>query len=170
MTNPKAQLIEYYRKIAPTILAHVKGRPLSLVRYRTGSASFFFKEPPGLGAGLARTRDAGRGEKDCHRDRGSVAHWLANLACIQLHQMHCRAPRDKPDYIVYDFDPPESFKFPQVAELAVSSSTLSLVTILCENDGTQRTARVGAIEPKWGFQEAFEAARPSAVCDSHLPR
>jgi len=29
----KAQLIEYYLKIAPTILAHVKGRPLSLVRY-----------------------------------------------------------------------------------------------------------------------------------------
>ena len=27
----KAQLIEYYFKIAPTILAHVKGRPLSLV-------------------------------------------------------------------------------------------------------------------------------------------
>jgi DNA primase len=28
----KAHLIEYYLKIAPTILAHVKGRPLSLVR------------------------------------------------------------------------------------------------------------------------------------------
>ena len=32
----KAQLIEYYLKIAPTILAHVKGRPLSLVRYPDG--------------------------------------------------------------------------------------------------------------------------------------
>ena len=34
----KAQLIEYYLKIAPTILSHVKGRPLSLVRIRTASA------------------------------------------------------------------------------------------------------------------------------------
>ena len=32
----KAQLIEYYLKLAPTFLAHVKGRPLSLVRYPDG--------------------------------------------------------------------------------------------------------------------------------------
>src|SRR5438270_271619 len=39
----KAELIEYYLKIAPTILAHVKGRPLSLVRYPdgVGGQSFF---------------------------------------------------------------------------------------------------------------------------------
>src|SRR3954470_20723858 len=29
----KAELIQYYVNIAPTILAHIKGRPLSLVRY-----------------------------------------------------------------------------------------------------------------------------------------
>ena len=46
--------------------------------------------------------------------------WLANLACIELHQMHSRAPHfDKPDYIVYDLDPPERYRFPQVAELAL---------------------------------------------------
>ena len=39
----KAQLIEYYLKMAPTILAHLKGRPLSLVRYPDGieGESFF---------------------------------------------------------------------------------------------------------------------------------
>src|SRR5437667_11317927 len=44
----KAQLIEYYLKIAPTILAHVKGRPLSLVRYPDGikGESFFQKNRP----------------------------------------------------------------------------------------------------------------------------
>src|ERR1043165_7631658 len=44
----KAQLIEYYLKIAPTILAHVKGRPLSLVRYPDGisAESFFQKNRP----------------------------------------------------------------------------------------------------------------------------
>src|SRR5258708_8130623 len=45
----KAQLIEYYLKIAPTILAHLKGRPLSLVRYPDGitGESFFQKNRPG---------------------------------------------------------------------------------------------------------------------------
>ena len=44
----KAQLIEYYFKIAPTILAHVKGRPLSLVRYPDGigGESFYQKNRP----------------------------------------------------------------------------------------------------------------------------
>ena len=39
----KAELIEYYLKIAPTILAHIKGRPLSFVRYPDGieGESFF---------------------------------------------------------------------------------------------------------------------------------
>ena len=32
----KAELIEYYLKVAPTVLAHVKGRPLSVVRYPDG--------------------------------------------------------------------------------------------------------------------------------------
>src|SRR5215472_10280360 len=44
----KAQLIEYYLKIAPSLLAHVKGRPLSLVRYPDGigGESFFQKNKP----------------------------------------------------------------------------------------------------------------------------
>ena len=45
----KAQLVEYYLKMAPTILAHVKGRPLSLVRYPDGIGGehFFQKNKPG---------------------------------------------------------------------------------------------------------------------------
>ena len=44
----KAQLIEYYFKLAPTILAHLKGRPLSMVRYPDGigGESFFQKDTP----------------------------------------------------------------------------------------------------------------------------
>src|SRR5207244_12120569 len=44
----KAQLIEYYLKIAPTILAHLRGRPLSFVRYPdgVGGESFFQKDRP----------------------------------------------------------------------------------------------------------------------------
>jgi len=44
----KAQVIEYYFKIAPTILNHIKGRPLSLVRYPDGiyGEKFFQKNRP----------------------------------------------------------------------------------------------------------------------------
>src|SRR5262245_55580202 len=118
----KAELIEYYLKIAPTILAHLKGRPLSLVRYPDGieGESFFQKHLPESAPSCLEHVALGEEKKDyviAIEDASLV--WLANLACIELHQMHSRAPHfDKPDYIVYDFDPPENFTFNQVAELA----------------------------------------------------
>src|SRR4029434_7057784 len=119
----KAQLIEYYFKIAPTILAHVKGRPLSLVRYPDGigGESFFQKNRPDWAPEWLEHVTLGEEKKDyvIATEDASLG-WLANLACIESHHMHSRAPHfDKPDYIVYDFDPPENFKFPNVAELAL---------------------------------------------------
>lgn len=33
--------------------------------------------------------------------------WIGNHACIELHQIHARRPHfDKPDYMVFDLDPP----------------------------------------------------------------
>src|SRR5258705_4118820 len=119
----KAQLIEYYLKIAPTILAHVKGRPLSLVRYPDGitGESFFQKNRPGWAPNWIDHVTLGEEKKDyvIATEDASLA-WLANLACIELHQMHSPAPHfDKPDYIVFDLDTPEHFRFPQVAKLSL---------------------------------------------------
>src|SRR6188508_2585513 len=119
----KAELLQYYLKIAPTILAHIKGRPLSLVRYPDGitGESFFQKNKPGWAPEWLEHVVLGETQNDyvLATEEASLV-WLANLAVIELHQMHCRAPHfDKPDYIAYDFDPPETFKFPQVAALAL---------------------------------------------------
>src|SRR5437773_3514211 len=119
----KAHLIEYYLKIAATILAQVKGRPLSLVRYPDGidGESFFQKNRPDWAPAWIEHVTLGEEKKNyiIANETASLA-WLANLACIELHQMHSRAPHfDKPDYMVFDFDPPEDFTFPQVAALAL---------------------------------------------------
>jgi DNA ligase D-like protein (predicted ligase)/DNA ligase D-like protein (predicted polymerase)/DNA ligase D-like protein (predicted 3'-phosphoesterase) len=173
----KAQLIEYYLKIAPTILAHVKGRPLSLVRYPDGigGESFFQKNRPDWAPDWLEHVTLGEEKKDyvIATEDASLA-WLANLACIELHQMHSRAPHfDKPDYIAYDFDPPESFKFPQVAELAAEFK--EHLESFGYHPFVKTTGRKGLhvlapIEPKWGFQEAFEAAKAVAqpFVDSHV--
>ena len=62
----KAQLIEYYFKIAPTILAHVKGRPLSLVRFPDGIAgeSFYQKNRPGWAPDWVEHVTLGEEKKD----------------------------------------------------------------------------------------------------------
>src|SRR5688572_21792048 len=165
----KAQLIEYYFKIAPTILAHVKGRPLSLVRFPDGISgeSFYQKNRPGWAPDWLEHVTLGEEKKDyvLATEEASLV-WLANLACIELHQMHSRAPHfDKSDYIAYDFDPPEGFKFPDVAALALEFK--DHLEGFGYHPFVKTTGRKGLhvltpIEPKWGFHEAFEAAKAVA--------
>ncbi|HYL99925.1 MAG TPA: DNA polymerase domain-containing protein, partial [Blastocatellia bacterium] len=103
----KAELIEYYLKIAPTILKHVKGRPLSLVRYPDGiyGESFFQKNmPEWVPKWIERVA---LGEEDdkveyAVANEDATLVWLANMACIELHQVHSRVPKlEFPDYIVW---------------------------------------------------------------------
>jgi DNA ligase D-like protein (predicted ligase)/DNA ligase D-like protein (predicted polymerase)/DNA ligase D-like protein (predicted 3'-phosphoesterase) len=172
----KAELIQYYVSIAPTILAHVKGRPLSLVRYPDGinGESFFQKNRPTWAPAWLEHVSLGEEKKDyvIATEDASLA-WLANLACIELHQMHSRAPHfDKPDYIVYDLDPPEVFKFPDVANIALEFK--EHLESFGYHPFVKTTGRKGLhiltpIESKWGFDQAFEAAKAVAqpFVDSH---
>jgi DNA ligase D-like protein (predicted ligase)/DNA ligase D-like protein (predicted polymerase)/DNA ligase D-like protein (predicted 3'-phosphoesterase) len=165
----KAQLVEYYLQMAPTILAHLKGRPLSLVRYPDGigGESFFQKNRPEWAPDWLAHVTLGEEKKDyvVATEAASLV-WLANLACIELHQMHARSPHhEKPDYVVYDFDPPEGLKFAQVAEMALAFREH------LQRHGyhpfVKTTGRKGLhvltpIEPRWDFQQGFEAAKAMA--------
>ena len=163
----KAELIEYYLKLAPTILAHVKGRPLSLVRYPEGitGESFFQKNKPDWAPQWLESVKLGSDEKKDYilaTEEASLV-WLANLACIEMHQMHSRAPNfDKPDYMVIDLDPPEGFPFPKVAEIAFDLK--EHIEGFGYHPFVKTTGRKGLhvvmpIEPKWGFDDVFEAAK-----------
>lgn len=162
----KAEVIEYYLKIAPTILNHIKGRPLSLVRYPDGiyGEKFFQKNRPDWAPEWIEYITLGKEKKDyiIATEEASLV-WLANLACLELHQMHSKKPNfDKPDYMVFDLDPPEGFKFENIVEIA-----LELKPHL-ENYGYHPFAKttggkgihvVVPIEPKWDFHKVFETAQ-----------
>jgi DNA ligase D-like protein (predicted ligase)/DNA ligase D-like protein (predicted polymerase)/DNA ligase D-like protein (predicted 3'-phosphoesterase) len=162
----KAQLIEYYFKIAPTILAHLKGRPLSLVRFPDGIAgeSFFQKNRPDWAPDWLEHVTLGEEKKDyvIATEQASLV-WLANLACIELHQMHSRSPHfDKPDYITYDFDPPDGFNFRTVVEVALEFK--EHLESFGYHPFVKTTGRKGLhvltpIGPNWTFEQAFEAAK-----------
>jgi DNA ligase D-like protein (predicted ligase)/DNA ligase D-like protein (predicted polymerase)/DNA ligase D-like protein (predicted 3'-phosphoesterase) len=172
----KAHILEYYLKLAPTILAHLKGRPLSLLRFPEGihGESFFQKNRPDWAPAWLEHVMLGEEKKDyviATEDASLV--WLANLACLELHQMHSRAPHfSEPDYIVYDFDPPEGFKFTDVTALA--SEFREHLEGFGYHAFVKTTGRKGLhivtpIEPKWAFQTAFDAAKAVAqpFVDSH---
>ena len=165
----KAELVEYYLTIAPTILAHVKGRPLSLVRFPDGigGQSFFQKNRPDWAPEWLEHVTLGEEKKDyVIASEEAALVWLANLACIELHQMHSRAPHfESPNYIVYDFDPPESCPFSRVVELALAFK--EHLEGFGYHPFVKTTGRKGLhvltpIEPKGSFSAAFDAAKAVA--------
>ncbi len=172
----KAHILEYYLKVSSAFLAQANGRPLSVVRFPEGihGQSFFQKNRPDWAPDWLEHIALGEEKKDyvIATEPASIV-WLANLACLELHQMHSRAPHfDKPDYIVYDLDPPQTFKFTAVAALALEFKQ-HLETFgyhpFVKTTGRKGLHILTPIEPKWDFQTAFEAAKTVAqpFVDAH---
>ncbi|MCH8128252.1 non-homologous end-joining DNA ligase [candidate division KSB1 bacterium] len=161
----KAEIIQYYLKAGPTILSHVKGRALSLIRYPNGidGEQFFQKNRPDWSPDWIEYVTLGKEKKNyiLATEEASLV-WLANLACLEMHQMHSRSPHfDNPDYIVFDLDPPDGYPFTGVVEIGLNLKEH------IENFGyhpfVKTTGRKGLhivipIETKWTFNQAFEAA------------
>ncbi|MHB8881084.1 MAG: non-homologous end-joining DNA ligase [Thermodesulfovibrionales bacterium] len=169
----KAELIEYYLKVAPTVLSHVKGRPLSLVRYPEGieGERFFQKNRPDWAPQWIEHVRLGGAEKGEEVDyviatAGSSLVWLANLACIELHQMHCRSPHfDRPDYFVFDLDPPDGFNFRDLVDIALGLKEHIEgfgYRPFVKTTGSRGLHILVPIEPKWTFDKVFEAAEDVA--------
>ncbi|HKF57529.1 MAG TPA: non-homologous end-joining DNA ligase, partial [Blastocatellia bacterium] len=162
----KAELIEYYLKVAPTILRHIKGRPLSLVRFPDGvtGESFFQKNLPDWTPSWIQK--VALGETDIIEyavaTEDATLVWLANLACIELHQIHARQPDLKhPDYVVWDIDPPPGFPFVDVVEIAFSLREhiegYGYHTFV-KTTGGKGVHIVSPLEPLWEFDAARDAA------------
>jgi len=167
----KAELIHYYLAIAPTILAHIQGRPLSLVRFPDGihGETFFQKNLPEWTPDWIQSVAIGDAKKTINyviaTEEASLV-WLANLACIELHQMHCRAKhRDHPDYFVFDVDPPDGTPWSLIADTgAALRETIEAhgYHAFVKTTGRKGLHVVAPIEPKWDFETVFRATEAMA--------
>ena len=165
----KAEVVSYYLTVAPTILAHVTGRPLSLIRYPDGieAEAFFQKNKPEWAPEWIK--DVVLGSKGIRyilaTEEASLV-WLANLACLEIHQIQARRPHyDLPDYIVYDLDPPEGFPFPGVVEIAVHLRERLAAhgyTPFVKTTGRKGIHIVTPIFPRWDYDAVFAAAQAVA--------
>ena len=121
----KRDLAEHYLSIADHILPHVAQRPLSLVRCPDGIASkcFFQKHAsdgfPDLFEKVKIREKSGSDDYLFIRDeRGLVA--AVQMGVLELHIWGCRVDDvEKPDRMVFDFDPDEGLDFARVREGAV---------------------------------------------------
>jgi len=111
----KADLAGYYAAVAPTMVPHVRDRPLNLWRWNAGIEGELVVQqaiPKGAPEWVRTvTVPRRRGGDVTHAVGGEAATlvWLANQNCITPHAWTSRADRlDRPDRLVFDLDPPDS--------------------------------------------------------------
>ena len=108
----KAEVIEYYARIAPVMLAHLAGRCITLKRFPDGveGDGFFEKRCPKHRPAWVGTA-AGPGDRGgeigyCRFDEPAALVWAANMAALELHvPMAFAVDLDSPRAVVFDFDP-----------------------------------------------------------------
>jgi bifunctional non-homologous end joining protein LigD len=107
----KGDLIDYYTRVAPALLPHLRDRPLTLKRYPNGvEAQYFYeKNCPSHRPDWVRTEDISTGSKTiafCVCDDLPTLVWLGNLADIELHtSLSLTDPIERPTMMVFDLDP-----------------------------------------------------------------
>jgi bifunctional non-homologous end joining protein LigD len=111
----KAEVIDYYARIADAILPHLRGRPLTLRRFPEGvgnpRASFFEKNCPKHRPEWVKTTpiyvDRRAGEIDfCLCENRPTLVWMAQLAALELHPSLSKATRmEQPTVLAFDLDP-----------------------------------------------------------------
>jgi DNA ligase D-like protein (predicted ligase)/DNA ligase D-like protein (predicted polymerase)/DNA ligase D-like protein (predicted 3'-phosphoesterase) len=162
----KAEIIEYYLKIAPTILNHIKGRALTLIRFPDGiqGENFYQKNRPEWAPDWIEFEKLGSVEKDyIIATEPALLVWIANLAGLELHQLHSRKPNfDKPDYMVFDLDPPEGYTFRKLIPIAFNLKehieSFGYSTFV-KTTGGKGIHICCPLEPKQDFSTVFDAAQ-----------
>jgi bifunctional non-homologous end joining protein LigD len=107
----KADVIEYYTRVAPVLMPHLRNRPLTLKRYPDGvdGEVFYQKQAPKHRPDWVKTVRIPTRDRDI--DFVVVTGlptlvWLANLADLELHTSLARATSvDRPTALVFDLDP-----------------------------------------------------------------
>jgi bifunctional non-homologous end joining protein LigD len=108
----KGELAAYYQAVAPVMLPHLQGRPVTMERYPSGIGrkGFWQKDVSrGLPEWLQRVEVPKKGGVVRHplaTDTQSLG-WMANQNAVTLHVWASRVPRLlHPDVCVFDLDPP----------------------------------------------------------------
>ena len=108
----KAQVIDYYVRIAPTMLQHIGDRGVTLRRWPNGvnEQSFFEKRCPSHRPDWMRTcggpGDRGGSIDYCCVSEVAALAWTANLAALEIHAPMARCGDiETPTMVVFDLDP-----------------------------------------------------------------
>src|SRR5215211_7943282 len=123
----KADAVDYYRRMAPVVVQHLRERPFTMKRHFNGPRSPFAwvkDAPPELPSWLplspqsAKSRGGALVRYPLVGDELALL-WMLEFGCIDLHVWTSRADRpERPDVVLFDLDP-AGVPFADVARAAV---------------------------------------------------
>jgi len=143
----KAEVIDYFVRVAPTATAHLAGRCITFRRFPDGAdADGFFEKrcnryrpdwvPVSLGPG-----DRRGGIEYCRVEDTATMAWAANLAALELHApMALADDLETPRAIVFDYDPGPDTSVVECCQVALATrSVLDAVGLAgwCKTSGSK---------------------------------
>lgn len=165
----KGDLIDYYAQVAPVMVPHLDGRPLTLTRFPGGIEEEGFIQQ-NFAASLPDWME--RAEVPKKSAAGSVVHpvvgrdealvWAANQDCVTLHTWLSRRPHlNRPDRLVFDLDPADDdFAVVRAAARAVADVLQELgMTAYVQTTGSRGLHVVAPLRGHADFDTAREFAR-----------
>jgi len=128
----KADLFAYYERVAAVLVPHLRNRPFTMKRFRDGAGGpgFFQKQAPkGMPSWIptrrftTHPREGGPREVDFPLVNSPEALlWMVQMHCIDMNAWYSRIDKPaRPDYVVFDLDPPEE---PDGFALAIEAAHL----------------------------------------------
>ena len=122
----KAEILNYYRGMAPFMLPHLRDRAATLKRYPDGADKDFFfeKRCPEHRPEWVKTAEVSQTRGDpirfCLINDMETLIWAGNLAALELHVPLARAGSSRtPDSLVFDLDPGEGAGIAECARVAL---------------------------------------------------
>jgi bifunctional non-homologous end joining protein LigD len=111
----QGDLMDYYRRVAETMLPYLKGRPLTMQRFPDGigEEGFYQKEAPDYFPDWIRrvsieVKEEGQEQPQVICDDVATLVYLVDQGCITLHVWLSRADKlTHPDKLIFDLDPPD---------------------------------------------------------------
>jgi bifunctional non-homologous end joining protein LigD len=169
----KGDLAEYYAEIGDAIVPHLRNRPFTLKRYPHGiyGQPYFHKQapkgkPPWVPTRRFRTwpREGGSRLVDFTLvNEPAAVVWMVQMNCIDMNAWYSRVDKpDRPDYVVFDLDPPESrngfAEAIQVAHLIREALELRELRSYVKTSGADGIHVLVPIARRYSYKDTYEFA------------
>lgn len=172
----KGQVLDYFVRIAPSVLPHLAGRPLTLKRYPNGVEGMFFYEkncpehrPEWVQTVPIWSEGNQKVMQYCTAADVETLVWAGNLADLEFHTSLSRADdMEHPTMLVFDLDPGEPANLVQCCQVGLWLKHLFEQMKLQSFAKTSGSKGLQVYVPLNSKRETYDDTKPFALALARL--